>query len=397
MVLNVVSKLDCEELTKRILQTLSSNGYSTSSIPIRPSMFPNDDVSIFEGLCRAILTRQANWASVVKILPTLKSDLSNYSIGHVASLSDTAINHLYLKYKNRVRARFLEAELLSIRDNAKVFQSIMGKHGSVWGFITSYLSGGNYDASMKCYIQPHDYKLIKCFIDPDSDFKLSGVGLAVCCEFFNNIGIDEFKPDVHTISFLNRINLNRTLVGISRRPEVVRKVGITISETLGKPRKYVDSHIWCFCAEGEGEICREDDPKCDLCQLKIREPQLCLGFPSRIAIIRSPLAAAGRMKECALTRTEVHKKMNKIGLDQKEVDELLDQVYGPKPERTPTVKWRDIEPLIRANPCAFAQTMKQNGSRRDETYGYMKKAGLASDEIQRVLAKVYDAEFNREG
>lgn len=237
---------------------------------------------------------------------------------------------------------------------------------------------------MKFYIQPHDDKLIGCFIDPNSDFKLSGVGLATCCEFFNNIGIDEFKPDTHTVSFLNRIDLNRSSVRISRRPDLIRKVGITISETLGKPRKYVDGHIWCFCAEGEGEICTEDDPKCDLCQLKIQEPQLCLGFPNRIAINSNPLAAAQRMKECALIRSETQKKMKKVGLSDAQLEKVLDHVYGPKP-----VGRQIIKQLIMTDPFGSAQAMKKSGFNRKQAYREMQKAGLAHNSIEGILIKVY--------
>ena len=350
MVINVVSKANCAELIKRIHQTLSSNGYTLSRIPVKPEVFPNNDISIFEGLCEAILTRQASFASVVKILPALKNDLYQYNIGPVASMSDNTINHLYYKYKSGVQARFLKKELISIRDNAEVFQSIIKKHGSVRGFITSYLSGKYYNTSMNCYIQPNDEKLIDCFINPKSVFKLSEVALAICCEFFNNIGIDEFKPDGHTIRFLNRINLNKTLVRISRRPELVRKVGITISVTLGEPRKYVDSHIWCFCAEGEGEICTEDDPKCDLCQLKIQEPQLCQGFPNRGQIFHNPLAAAQRMKDCALTKKEVEKKMNRINLGQSTIQEVLSTVYGTGTRGLCKQKSEDISAVSKVLP-----------------------------------------------
>jgi hypothetical protein len=212
------------------------------------------------------------------------------------------------------------------------------------------------------------------------------VGLGTCCEFFKNIGIDEFKPDVHTISFLNRINIDRTKAKVSRNPIDVREIGITVAQTLLKPRAFVDSLIWCLCADYEGEICTENDPKCYLCKLK-DEPELCLGFPNRTQIASNPLGAATRFRECNLTRTEAAKKMKWAGLTQGDTDKIVTKIYGP--ERTPKIKWGDIETYIKADPCGSAEMMKQSGLSYADTYKYMKKGGLAPDEIDRILSKVY--------
>jgi len=327
MFIDVSSTPDCRELITRIQQTLSAKGYDVQKIQEAPKPFPLDDAGIFEGLCEAILTRQASWASVQKILPALKISLFNYDVNKVSALADSDIKALSNQYKGKVKARFFENELFAIRDNAKVFQKIMSEYGSVCAFIKSYLPAQSYDQSCNCYIRPADDPLIKCFIDRDSTFKLHDVGLAICCEFFNNIGIDEFKPDVHTTRFLNRVNLNRGTVRVSEEDRDVRKIGILIAETLQKPRKYVDSHIWCFCAEGEGEICTENDPKCDSCML-IKQPQLCPGFPNMTQIVKNPLGAAKRFHECNLTRKEASKKMKRVGLALNKIDEILSEVYG---------------------------------------------------------------------
>ncbi|MCX6010139.1 MAG: hypothetical protein NTW48_08955, partial [Chloroflexi bacterium] len=302
MGINVNSASNCQELVERIQQTLSAKGYNMSRIRGTPRPFPPNDTDVFEGLCRAILTRQANWASIVGILTALKVSLFNYNVNKVAALTNSDIRKLFAQYKSKVKARFLEDELLAIRDDARVFQLIMSSHGSVCTLIKSYLPAAAYDPFCKCYVRPADAPLIKCFTDPNRAFKLRSVGLAICCEFFNNIGIDEFKPDVHTISFLNRINLDRTKGKVSCRPDDVRGIGVIIAGTLQKPRKFVDSHMWVFCAEGEGEICTEDDPKCGLCMLKTQQPQFCPGFPNRMQIVSNPLGAAKRFKECNLTR-----------------------------------------------------------------------------------------------
>ena len=389
MIINVNSASDCQELTERIQQTLSAKGYNMNRIRGIPKPFPSNDKDVLEALSEAILTRQANFASIVRILPALKVSLSNYNINSVAALTDSQIRGLAAHYKGKVQARFFEIELFAIRDNAIALQPIMSPPGSVCTFIKSYLPAAAYNPSCNCYIRPADSPLIKCFTDPGSKFKLHGVGLAICCEFFNNIGIDECKPDVHTISFLNRISLDSTKVKVSRRPDDVRGIGIRIADTLQKPRAFVDSHMWVFCAEDEGEICTEDDPKCTSCMLKTQEPQLCLGFPDRTQIASDPLGAATRFRECNLTRRATYKKIVNAGLSERDTDTIVTKVYGP--ERTPKVKWEDIETYIKADPSGSAQMMKQSGLSYADNYKYMKKAGLAPAEIDRILSKVYSS------
>lgn len=276
MLINVTSKSHCQELIERIRQTMLRVGYNTSRIQKGPSSFKKDDTYILEGLSRAILSRQAEWRSIVAILPSLKSDLCNYSPAAVAAITVTGIRGLYLKYKGKVTARFLEDELVSIRKNALAFLRIAKTHGSVWEFLESNLSQSSFGSAMSCYVRPKDDSLVKSLVSSKSNFKLSGVGLAICCEFFNNVGIDEFKPDVHTKRFFNRVNLNRSVTKLSTKDGDVRDIGLKMADTLGVARKFVDSHIWTFCAEGEAEICTAVAPKCNICLLK-RAPQLCVG------------------------------------------------------------------------------------------------------------------------
>jgi hypothetical protein len=327
MGINVNSASECQELIERIQQTLSAKGYNTNAIQGIPKPFPSNDNDVLEALSEAILTRQANWASIKRILPALKISFLNYNIKSVAALTDSAIQGIAAQYKDKVQARFFEIELFAIRDNAKVLKSTMSTPGGICVFIKNHLPAAAYDPSCKCYIQPADAPLIKCFTDSGSTSKFHCVGLAICCEFFSNIGIDEFKPDVHTISFLNRINLDRSKIKVSRRPDDVRRIGIMIAGTLRKPRKFVDSHIWILCAEGEGEICTEDDPKCKLCWLKINEPMFCKGFPDKTDIISNPVGAAKRFKECNLHWKDASRKMQKAGLSPAHIANIITTIY----------------------------------------------------------------------
>jgi hypothetical protein len=233
--------------------------------------------------------------------------------------------------KFRISSRIkTERKLKWIRDSAKVFQKISKETGApVWQFVKNNLDQNQYDHSHQCYVQPNDDSLKRCFIDGGSKSKLPGVGPAICDEFFNSIGIDEFKPDGHTINFLSRINLAGAVR--TRKPNRIRDIGIQMARSLSEPRKYVDSHIWHYCAETEGEICTENDPQCNVCRLEIDEPQLCKGFPNTMDIRANPLRATQRFNECVLTPEEAYDKLDQVGISKAVIQNVLKQVYSPPP------------------------------------------------------------------
>jgi 3-methyladenine DNA glycosylase Tag len=271
------SKSDCQELISRIKGTLSAVKPSIlGRVTHYPKPFLQNDTYIFEQLTPAVMSNGTKYYLLKPHLPALKVILFGYDIGRTAALSDSVINALFLTQIQPLRIPSkikLERKLLWIRDNAKTFLKIQRSHGSVWHFLEANLGGTPFNHAHGCFIHPNDDRLIKYLTALSSKYKLSGVGQAICCEFFNSIGIDEFKPDRHTIRFLNRVGILK-----SRSTDQARQVGITIAKTLGQPRKYVDSHIWVFCADGEGEICTENNPRCHVCQLKNQQLQLCQGY-----------------------------------------------------------------------------------------------------------------------
>jgi len=273
--MDINSKPDCQELINRIRGTLAAVRPNVlDDISYYPQPFLQNDKHIFERLTWAVLSNGTKYYLLEPQLPAIKRILFNYNLTMIANLSNSAIDALYLHQIKPLKIpsrQKLETKLRCIRDNANIFLQIQGKHGSVWHFIETNIGETPFDHSHGCYIHPKDDDLLKWF--SRGSLKLSGVGLPICCEFFNGIGIDEFKPDTHTRRFLSRVDIVKL-----KEPNEVRKAGNTIARTLEQPRKFVDSHVWVFCADGEGEVCTKEDPKCHLCQLKNGQPQMCLGY-----------------------------------------------------------------------------------------------------------------------
>ena len=334
--INVHSRDDCQELIDRIRGTLADvRPGALTDIRNYPGPFIQNDADIFGWLPPAILSSGTKYYLLAPHLPAIRRILLNYNIVGIANLSDNDIDSNLLPQIQQLRIPSkikIQTKLRWIRDSAKTFMQIQMSHAHVWQFLETELGESRFNHTRGCYIHPNDDRLIRDLTAPGSGHKLRGVGLAICCEFFNNIGLDEFKPDVHTISLLNRINLDRSpsigKVDVSRKPASVRSIGITIAQTLDKARAYVDSLMWVFCAEGEGDVCTEDDPKCESCWLKAKESAFCKGFPNKTEIRTNPVGAANRLKECNLTRNEAGQKMAKARLTPATIERALTAVYG---------------------------------------------------------------------
>lgn len=263
--MNVKSKEYFEELFDRVCSTLQKNGFD-----VRSNKFPNfnnsNDRKIFEGLCKAIFSIQAVWNDYEKNFEAINKLLFYYDFGKIAELSDYEIQRIYTQIKKfKIRDRFQKQKLYDFKKNAKVFLKIANKSGSVHKFIEGNLENKEF--------------LIKKFTDSQSEYKLSRVGLAICSEFFKNIGVDDFKPDLHMNRFFARIGLIDNL-SFKTSPKIdlqIRKIGIELAKTIGKPAHYVDYTLWRFCAEEEGEICSAK-PKCFKCELYTKKPRLCKGY-----------------------------------------------------------------------------------------------------------------------
>jgi len=257
-----------KELFKRICATLKDSGYEMKDIVYPfPDFKKVDDRSIFEGLCKAIFSAQAKWETFEKNFDGIDSLLFNYDFRKIENLTDEQIKKIHKEMiEMKVRDWLLHRKLKYLRENARVFTNLLGKGTSMHEFLRKELS----DKEM----------LIKKLTSYESGFKLSGVGLPICCEFFKNIGIDDFKADVHMVYLFSRLGIaeiKKPKTPTVRELYSIREVGMDIANSNNEPFHVVDNVLWFFCAEEKAEICTTNNPKCFKCKLRNEEPVMCSG------------------------------------------------------------------------------------------------------------------------
>lgn len=106
--------------------------------------------------------------------------------------------------------------------------------------------------------------LVKQLADPQSEDKLAEMAEALVAEYLKNVGYDIAKPDRH----IRRI-LGSKILGCSECEEVpvyeAFDIVTEIAQEMNRSVAEVDYIIWSYCADGYGEICTVNKPKCDKC------------------------------------------------------------------------------------------------------------------------------------
>lgn len=106
--------------------------------------------------------------------------------------------------------------------------------------------------------------LVTALSSLESKDKLVQMDIALVCEYLRNVGYDIPKPDRHLCRILGSDYLafsNEQTVP----PFEVFDIVVKLAEMTGKCNAEVDYILWSYCADGYGEICRKDKPKCNLC------------------------------------------------------------------------------------------------------------------------------------
>lgn len=109
--------------------------------------------------------------------------------------------------------------------------------------------------------------LVKTLSNPKSNNKLAQMDIALVCEYLRNVGYDIPKPDRHICRILGSEVLNLSDKPTPPPAEVFEIIA-KLAKKLNKSVAEVDYILWSYCANGYGEICTKNNPKCDKCTAK---------------------------------------------------------------------------------------------------------------------------------
>ena len=140
-----------------------------------------------------------------------------------------------------------------IEVNIRQMLSFEKEYGSIDNFYQHFI---NADTSLNT--------LVLVLSANDSKYKYAQMGEALVAEYLKNVGYDIAKPDRH----IRRI-LGSKILGCSDGETVpiyeAFDIVAEIANVTGKRIAEIDYILWSYCANGYGEICTVNKPKCDIC------------------------------------------------------------------------------------------------------------------------------------
>lgn len=253
-----IDKQQLSDIYKTIIDTLNNQDSNwkkrlEDEISQSKTKFEDlNDTDIFKKLSFAIMSAQAKWYTISEHYDQIEDILLGFNIFQVAKLSDNEINEKYKKLRSldkpRITSRFLEMHLFAIRNNAKKIIKLFPEPGGFKTFIEQFKTDPLNLESQMVYSEK---------------YKMERVGEVIFKEFAKEIGIPSIKPDTHIIRLFHRLGLANSGFEIKDIAEEWAKVvGVELTE--------LDNILWFFCADKYGEICTQNNPKCDKCRLRVK-------------------------------------------------------------------------------------------------------------------------------
>lgn len=207
----------------------------------------------------SMLTSGASWN---RVEPGI--DINTGVITHIDEIFcqydvNTLLNTDPMLLVEKVKAQTLGTQYIKnqmyslIEVNIHQMLSLEKEYGSVDDFYQHFI---NADTSLNT--------LVLVLSANDSKYKYAQMGEALIAEYLKNVGYDIAKPDRHIRRILGSKVLgcsDNEIVQIYEAFDLVAE----IAKATGKQIAEVDYILWSYCANGYGEICTVNKPKCDIC------------------------------------------------------------------------------------------------------------------------------------
>lgn len=156
--------------------------------------------------------------------------------------------------QHKLGTQYIKKQMVAlIGTNIDKLQSLEKEYGSIDNFYQKII---DTDHTLKA--------LVKVLSAVGKPHKYAQMGEALTAEYLKNVGYDIAKPDRHIRRILGSNVLgcsDSEIAPIYKAFDLVAE----IAKATGKQIAEVDYILWSYCANGYGEICTVNKPKCDIC------------------------------------------------------------------------------------------------------------------------------------
>lgn len=200
-----------------------------------------------KGLVFSLLSSQRDWSEIHKNRQYIENLFFNFDKQKIKNTD----YHDFIKglVSHSLGNRAIHKQMETLSYNISILEKIEQEYDSLDNFVTR-LKPNAISALLAC---------------KESPYALKQIGFPLALEYLRNVGIDTVKPDVHIVRIFKRLGL---LKGCESEEKEVLEAIEELSATSGYSKAYIDFLLWHYCSIGFGNICSENNPKCEICVIK---------------------------------------------------------------------------------------------------------------------------------
>lgn len=210
---------------------------------------------VFDALVTAVLSANASWSKVERVLPEVCELLRGFDLVWYAGLAEADIDdHLVPWFKARKAGTMtLRRALVCLIEAAGKLARHARLHGAADGYFTALLQQAEGDP-----------KRAALLLGTHPAHKLPGLGVPLAAETLRNLGFDVAKPDRHVLRAMGCFKLadfgawsseparraGTAPPGQSPKRQMVAMEAVeNIARSAGERVIFVDAAIWLLCAK----------------------------------------------------------------------------------------------------------------------------------------------------
>lgn len=201
-----------------------------------------------KGLVFSLLSSQRDWGEIHRNRQYVEKLFFNFD---KEKIKNTNYHYFINGLKSRsLGNRAINKQMETLNYNIAILERIEKEYGSLDDFVTR--------------LKPNAISAL--FACKESPYALKQIGFPLALEYLRNVGIDTVKPDVHIVRIFKRLGLIKDSDSAERDVlEIIEK----LSKESGYPKAHIDFLLWHYCSKSFGNICSENNPKCNLCVIQI--------------------------------------------------------------------------------------------------------------------------------
>lgn len=221
--------------------------------------------TVSDHICAMVYSMLTSGASWSRVEPSIDIETGRiqlideiFSRYDVDTLMNTDPMELVAKVKQHtLGTQYIKNQMIALVDtNISKMLSLEKEYGSIDNFYRKFI---DTDSTLKT--------LVKVLSAEGKPHKYAQMGEALTAEYLKNVGYDIAKPDRHIRRILGSNALacsDCETVPIYEAFDIVSEIATTTKKQIAE----VDYILWSYCANGYGEICTVNKPKCNKCVVK---------------------------------------------------------------------------------------------------------------------------------